>query len=226
MNRSPKRVALLWTGGKDSWLALFRVLESKMHVCVLATFVPSADAAFKAHPLELMQRQAKELGVHHELIVVSPPYRQSYEDGLARIKSLFRVDAVVTGDIDEVAGLPNWISQCGTSVAIDTIRPLWQEPRISLLHEIVERRIQAQISWINDPRLPSDWVGRSINNAFIEDITNVAKTANIDICGENGEYHTMVRNLPRIASGKWRHPLTTQPRFTQTSHPCPRRTAS
>jgi diphthine-ammonia ligase len=224
MSGSHKRVVVLWTGGKDSCLALFRALESKMHVCALATFVPGADARFKAHPLEMMQRQAKELGVHHELIPVSSPYRPSYEDGLARIRTLFRADAVVTGDIAEVAGFPNWISQCSSSVTLDTIRPLWHEPRRSLLREIVGRKIRAQISWISDPHLPSDWVGRYVNDAFIEDITNVAKTVDIDICGENGEYHTMVWNLPRITSGNWRRPLSTQPRFTRISHPCSRST--
>ena len=200
MNRSSKRVVLLWTGGKDSCLALFRALESKMHVCALATFVPGADADFKAHPLEIMQRQAKELGMHHELVAASAPYRQSYEDGLARIKIMFRADAVVTGDIEEVAGFPNWISQCSTSVALETIRPLWRESRSSLLREIVERGILAQISWINDPHLPSAWMGRYIDHAFIEDITHLAKGTNIDICGENGEYHTMVRHLPRVVN--------------------------
>lgn len=200
MNRSSKRVIVLWTGGKDSCLALFRALESKMHVCALATFIPCADAAFKAHPLEIMQRQAKELGVHHELIVVSAPYRRSYEDGLAHIKTLFRADAVVTGDIEEVDGFPNWISQCSTSVALETIRPLWREPRRSLLREIVERGMQARISWMNDSHLPPDWLGRYIDHAFIEDITHLAKSTNIDICGENGEYHTMVRHLPRIVN--------------------------
>ncbi len=202
MSQSHKRVVVLWTGGKDSCLALFRMLESKAHVCALATFVPCADAAFQAHPLETMQRQATELGMHHERIVVSEPYRRSYEEGLARIKDLFRADAVVSGDIEEVAGFPNWISQCGTAVGLDTIRPLWREPRNSLLHEVVERGIRAQVSWIDDPRLPSAWVGRSIDDTWIEDIASLAQTTNIDICGENGEYHTMVRDLPRIATKK------------------------
>lgn len=199
MNSSPTRVVVLWTGGKDSCLALFRVLEANLHVCALATFVPGPDATFQAHPLEMMQRQALELGLHHELVTVSPPYRPSYEAGLARIKARFQADAVVTGDIDEVAAFPNWIAQCAAAAGLETIRPLWRQPRLSLLREVVERKIQATISWINDPRLASLGVGRRLDDAWIQALESLAKTTDIDLCGENGEYHTMVCHLPRIA---------------------------
>lgn len=197
-NPSPQRVIVLWTGGKDSCLALFRALEAKMDVRALATFVPARDAPFQAHPIEIMQRQAMQLGLPHEQVLVSPPYRTSYEEGLLRLKTLFQIDAVVTGDIAEVAGLPNWIEQCSAAAGLKTIRPLWHAPRSALLHELVARNLQAQVSWINHPCLPPDWIGRTIDHALIEDITRLAETSGIDLCGENGEYHTMVRNLPPI----------------------------
>ena len=41
--------------------------------------------------------------------------------------------------------------------------------------------------------LSSDWIGRTLDKITFNDLK---KKLNIDICGENGEYHTMILNTP------------------------------
>jgi len=47
--------------------------------------------------------------------------------------------------------------------------------------------IQTVICCANDAYLGEEWAGRLIDNKFISDLP-----ANVDPCGENGEYHTFV----------------------------------
>jgi diphthine-ammonia ligase len=41
--------------------------------------------------------------------------------------------------------------------------------------------------------LGKEWVGRKLDERFLNDLKNLG---NIDICGENGEYHTLVTDGP------------------------------
>src|SRR6187399_1608364 len=73
---SNMKSAVLWTGGKDSALALHR--SAGLGVTELVTFVPP-DAHFQAHDLELMAWQARALGLPHRRVVVGLPYQEGYE---------------------------------------------------------------------------------------------------------------------------------------------------
>jgi diphthine-ammonia ligase len=192
-----RKAAVLWTGGKDCTLALCRAHDAGMRIRCLATFHPANEAApFKAHPLEDLRNIALDANFEHVLIPVIEPYRESYIDGLIRLRDTLGVDTIVTGDIDLIDGFPNWIDECTQATAMETIRPLWQLPRECILHEIVERGIVARISWINSKDIPLTWLGRCIDDTFIEEIVALAKHVPIDPCGENGEYHTMVESIP------------------------------
>jgi uncharacterized protein (TIGR00290 family) len=195
--RPPKRAAVLWTGGKDSTLALCRAREAGLEIACFATFYPTGEEApFKAHPLNALREVAAAADFEIDLIPVSPPYRAAYIKGLEDLRDRRLIDSVVTGDIDVVDGLPNWIGQCCEGLGLQTVMPLWQRARELLLREVIERGIVARISWINSPHIPQAWLGRIIDARFVTDIQSLAQHVNIDICGENGEYHTMVDYIP------------------------------
>jgi len=192
------RVAVLWTGGKDSALALYRAADKGARIRALVTFAPSAEAEFKAHPLLAMKVQAEQLGIEHRTIAVTEPYREGYIAALARVRDDYSVSGVVTGDIDLVDGMPNWIKECAAVVNLDVITPLWQQDREGLLWDVVHRGIVAYVSWINNGALPEQWLGRTLDAEFIHDLVALSARTRLDLCGENGEYHTMCRLLPRL----------------------------
>ena len=198
-----QRAAVLWTGGKDCTLALCRAHECGVDLACLATFYPTQEASpFKAHPIEDLRKIARNANLEHVLLPVTEPYRAGYVSGLTDLRDTYGINAVVTGDIDMVDGFPNWIRECTQGLAIETITPLWQLPRERQLREIVERGILASISWINSPHIPQTWLGRIIDGRLVEDIVTLAKQVPIDICGENGEYHTMVERIPITARNR------------------------
>jgi diphthine-ammonia ligase len=193
--------AVLWTGGKDSCLALHRVIDQGVSIACLATFVPADGQDFKAHPRQLMEKQARSLGLPHFFLEVKEPYEEGYEEGLAFLRDRRTIGAVVTGDIDAVAGHSNWIRERCRGLDIEVIRPLWKEPRISLMKELLSRRIEAQITWINHPEIPQSWKGCIIDEWLLAELVTLAERTEIDLCGENGEYHTMVIRAPMFRAG-------------------------
>ncbi len=67
------------------------------------------------------------------------------------------------------------------------------------MNELLARRIEARITWINHPCVPSAWIGRTLDLQLVAELKELARAFGFDICGENGEYHTMVVNSPLLS---------------------------
>jgi diphthine-ammonia ligase len=193
---------ILWTGGKDSYLALRSVCARGFNVRALVTFAPEF-AEFLAHPLPFMKLQAEALGIEHRVYTVLEPCHANYEVQLAAALRESGADTVVTGDIAEVAGHPNLISEICARIGAQCERPLWGRDRAALLGELYASGAEAVISCLRTDRLTTSWLGRALDSAAIAELQGMA----VDPCGENGEYHTLVVNAPemrnRIAISDW-----------------------
>jgi diphthine-ammonia ligase len=207
------RTAILWTGGKDSVLAYHR--SARADVTDLVTFVPPA-AQFQAHDLELMGAQARSLGVPHRRIIVDEPYERGYESALRELREE-GIERVVTGDIAEVDGHPNFIAACARGSGIQAEFPLWGVDRQAYLAEIVSLGFEVIFTLVNEPWFDASWVGRRLDAQSLDELAAMHRTCGLDVTGENGEYHSMVLGGPgfetpipiewRLVSSSTRHRL-------------------
>ncbi|OPZ09734.1 MAG: ATP-binding region [candidate division BRC1 bacterium ADurb.BinA292] len=201
--------AMLWTGGKDCALALDEAIRTGIDIRCLATFAPPRPD-FLAHPLALMQLQARAMDLPHHIVAVTAPFDQGYETGLARLRDEFGIDGVVTGDISEVDGCPNWIRERCRPVGLDVLTPLWGRDRADLLRLLLERGFKVRISCVKTRCLAPNWIGREIDESTITDFTALHDANGFDLCGENGEYHTIVTGGPRFRQPIAIHRFTTR----------------
>ena len=194
MHSRPSTAAVLWTGGKDSSLALHEAREKGMHIRCLVTFVPR-NPVFLAHPLRFMEQQALAAGLPHVRLIVNEPFKLGY---VAAIRSLKRdgIGTLVTGDIAEVAGHSNWIGECVRHVGMRVVRPLWGREREELLQRLLALRFRLVFSCVKMQWLPEDWLGRELDYDAIEELRAIRRRNGLDLCGENGEYHTLVTDAP------------------------------
>jgi uncharacterized protein (TIGR00290 family) len=195
MTDSTPNAAVLWTGGKDSALALYEARRAGYRVGGLVTFAPP-ERDFLAHPLAIMKLQAAALGLPHIVWPVREPFREGYEAGLCSLKETMGIDTVITGDIAEVDGQPNWIRERSRPVGMDVITPLWGRDRMELLQRLLALRFTVIFSCIKTRWLTADWVGRELDRAAIADLRAIRDRNGLDLCGEEGEYHTLVTDAP------------------------------
>ncbi len=123
--------AVLWTGGKDSTLALHLALEAGYEVRYLVTFGPPR-ARFRAHPLEVMRLQAEALGLEHRTVPIRRPYRASYRRALSALKEE-GITTLITGDIDRIGDAPNWVRDRAAPIGLRVFNPLWERSRMGIL---------------------------------------------------------------------------------------------
>ncbi|MBW3692675.1 adenine nucleotide alpha hydrolase [Aeromonas dhakensis] len=200
------RVIVLWSGGKDAMQALCHAREAGHQVVALATFAPPSPR-FLAHPLSQVRRQAAALGLPHRLVTIEAPFDLGYERALTKLKKEWQLDGVVTGDIDSVAGAPNWIRERCRPLGLTVHTPLWQLSREALLADLLTRGIVAHLSCVDTDVLTPEWVGRVLDKGALAELQQLAATLGFDACGEQGEYHTMVTDGPGFAAplvlGRW-----------------------
>ena len=189
--------AVLWTGGKDSTLALLRARE-RFGIACLATFVPDPPRPFLAHPLECMRAQAAALGIEHRALSVREPLDAGYEAAIDALAA-DGIEALITGDMDRVAGHDNWIVERARGrVAVE--RPLWHADRPAVLRELLDRGVQAVCTLARRDAFDATIVGRPLDAVLARELIARHGVDGFDACGENGEYHTCVLDAPGFRS--------------------------
>lgn len=190
-----KRAIVLWTGGKDSSLALYKAKEAGYEIARLVTFVPSKKE-FLAHPLSVIKCQAEALGIPHEAVEIREPFREGYEKAICFLKEKYGIDTLVTGDIAEVEGNPNWIKECSRSSGVEVFMPLWHWEREEILRQLFSYQFKIIFSCVKKPWFTVDWLGKELTPDTLKQLRELNVKSGLDICGENGEYHTLVLDGP------------------------------
>ena len=177
----------MWSGGKDSALALWRARRSGLQVDWLVTVYDRVTerVRFHATPIEAIARQAEAAGVP---LVRVPTDWETFDASLrdtfvALVRNGCR--GVVFGDI-HLADVRAWYEERTRAAGLEHVEPLWGEAPAALLGEFVAIGGRAVVTCIETTKLDGAWLGRVIDAGFVGD---VARTG-IDPCGENGEYHS------------------------------------
>ena len=183
------KAAVLWTGGKDSALA-FQVSLNLYDIRRLICFVPADGRQFYAHPTELMELQARKIGIPIEFVPISEPYKQSYRQQIEAIRDT-GIEVLITGDISTVGGLPNWIEEVAAGL-VEVYKPLWGLDRHVILDTLISNKFKVICSFAYKKHFQPTIAGRYLDAEFISEL----KQLSMDACGEQGEYHTWVLDAP------------------------------
>ena len=194
-----KRAVVLWTGGKDCNLALHEARKIGYEIVCLVTFA-MGDARFRAHPLHFIKQQAQALSIPHAVIPVNESYKKSYENAISEIKKKYNIETIITGDIAEIHGNTNWITDRSKPSGVNVFLPLWHIERGQLLHKILALNFKVIFSCVKAPWFTSDWLGKKLNSGVLDELNSIHKLKGLDICGEQGEYHTLVLDSPEYHS--------------------------
>ncbi len=98
---------------------------------------------------------------------------------------------MVFGDI-YLAEHREWVEKVCGELGIEAVEPLWGEATEEVLRSFINAGFEAVVVSAQGKLIDRDWIGRRVNRDFMEYL----KSRGIDVCGENGEYHTVVIDGP------------------------------
>ena len=187
------RYALMWSGGKDSALALWRARRDGLDIGWLVNVYDRATerVRFHATPIAAIARQAEVAGVP---LVRVPTDWEGFDASLRdTFAALARQDCrgVVFGDI-HLADVRAWYEERTRAAGLEHVEPLWGHAPAVLLAEFVAIGGRAVLTCVEIAKLDASWLGRVIDADFVRDIA----ATGVDPCGENGEYHSFAYSGP------------------------------
>jgi len=190
------KYALMWSGGKDSALALHRARAAGLQVTRLVNIHDAATRRVRFHATRVEMIQAQADAVRIELRAIGSGWPDFEARLLAELGALRSESfaGVVFGDI-HLADVRAWFQDRVEAAGLAHIEPIWGEDPAGLLSEFVEGGGRAVITCIDLGRLDSSWLGRIIDESFVAEITSTG----VDPCGENGEYHSFAFQGPVFA---------------------------
>ena len=201
--------AVMWSGGKDSALALQRARSVGLDVELPCTFFEAASGRVRFHATRIEMIEAQTAAMRGVKLAAMGTSWEAMEMRLDHQLRRLRSDGfagVVFGDI-HLADVRAWYEARVTAAGLEHVKPIWAQSPADLLKEFVDSGGRAVVTCVDLTRLDASWLGRIIDESFIEQIG----ATGIDPCGENGEYHSFAFQGPVFT-----HPVRWRPGETRS----------
>ncbi len=188
-------VCVLYSGGKDSNLALLKASEEFEVACLVSLMPESAESEIFHYPnVELVRLQAKALNL--PIIVEKCPSdekrsMESLERALRIAIKEFGVEGVVTGAIRSTYQATRFQRVCDR-LDLWCFNPLWLRDEISILEEVLSRGFE--VIFVRVSGIDRSLLGKRLDEEVIRVLFEMRNYANP--AGEGGEYETLVLKMP------------------------------
>ncbi len=190
-----KKVVISWSSGKDSTLTLERLLNDPSYEVVgLYTTYVGDEVPFQVTPLSVVEMQAKLIGlplISIELPEVFPAndiYQSTIINALKQ--SNLEIDAVAFGDMF-CNGIADYRRSYIEPASWECVFPLMGQSSSDLADEIINLGIRTWLVTVDGHALDSKFCGELYTKELL-----AALPEDVDPCGEDGEFHTLVTHAP------------------------------
>jgi len=195
MHRKP--VALSWSGGKDSALALHALLRDRtVDVAALVTTVTSGYDRVSMHGVRttLLEEQATVLGLPLHVVRIPPAatnvrYERAMRDAFQTLRQQ-GIAAMAFGDLF-LADVREYRERLVRDTGVEALFPIWGRATGSLARQFVRDGFRAVLVCVDPCQIDVSHCGAEFDEVLLE-----ALPATADPCGENGEFHTFVYDGP------------------------------
>lgn len=193
-----KKTAIFnWSTGKDSAMALHLCLsEGIFDIRYLLTTLNRKYGRVSQHGVResLLDKQAELIGIPLRKIWLPEQldmdiYSEVMNKNWRRLKQE-SINVAIFGDI-HLEHLRNYREKQLDTLSIAGEFPLWKKDTSKLAEDFIDCGFKAVVVSASEAWLDKSFVGRIYDRSFLKDLP-----ADVDPCGEQGEFHTFVYDGP------------------------------
>jgi uncharacterized protein (TIGR00290 family) len=186
-----------WSGGKDGCFACYEAMRQGYQVTYLVNFITQGHrrVSFHGTDTKLIQLQSQAIGI--PLLQKETTWGRYEQEFKEAVRSLVPkgIKGMVFGDIYLQEHL-DWVERVCGDIGIEAVEPLWGRNTKEIVADFIDSGFEAVIVSAKSDLIDQKWMGRYVDMDFISYLSE----RDIDPCGENGEYHTLVVNGPIFKS--------------------------
>jgi len=197
------KYAVLFSGGKDSCLALHKAIKIGNKPVVLLAMLPESMDSMMFHTpdLILLKKQAEMLGT--DLMIRKTRARNESEEIedmrelLADAKKKYKFDTIVTGGIAS-SYQGTRINSLANELELGVFAPLWNYHAEQLWQELLDEGFEVVITKIACEGIPKEFIGRIITREGFEKLRKLSEKYKFRLDFEGGEAETAVLFMPEF----------------------------
>ncbi|MBI2971599.1 MAG: diphthine--ammonia ligase [Candidatus Aenigmarchaeota archaeon] len=191
------KVAVLFSGGKDSTLAAKYCIDRGWDVTLVSVKPPSVEAYIWHYPtVELTKLSAQALGLPHiyvECPSIGPEEEASVLEGVFAANGF---DAVVLGGVGLQETQIREVKETAKKYGMQTIVPYAHLSSEELLKLEIESGLDIMLTEVAAGGLTRDLLGRRIDEGMLGTLQSLSSKHGFDALGEGGAYNTFVCDAP------------------------------
>lgn len=192
-------LGVLFSGGKDSTLALQKAREKEEVRCLISLLSKNKESfMFHTPNIGLTRLQAEALELPLIQIETAGEKEREVEDlkeAVRKAKDQYEIEGIVSGAVESVYQAERVQRVC-RDFGLYCFNPLWKKDQKTLLEELVQGRYDVIISGVFAYPLDKSWLGRKIDEITINELISLHEEFGISPSGEGGEIETTVLDCP------------------------------
>lgn len=192
------KVAVMFSGGKDSSMVLKYALDKRWKVEALISVKPKSTESFlyqyatvewtklsaEALDIPLIHMKSEKIGAKEEA------------DELEEVFKNLDVDAILVGGVGlQKTQISEW-KRVAEKFGIDVIVPYQNLTSEELLDEEIKSGFDIRITDVATDGLGPDWLGRKLDEKSAKELKRLAGEFGFDPVGEGGSFNTLVLDGP------------------------------
>lgn len=197
------KVAVLFSGGKDSTFALWWSQMQGWDIASLVTVFPESPESWMFHypALKWTKLQAQIIGIPQAIIRTKGEKDNELSDlslGLEKLRDAIEIDTIVSGAVAseyQKTRIDNICEQLG----LKSIAPLWHKNAEQLVREEIESGFEIILTACNALGLDQSWLGKVLGTPDVARLSDLRKKYGVNPVFEGGEAETFVLSGPAFS---------------------------
>jgi len=193
------KLALLFSGGKDSCLAMHYAMQEHEIICLISIVSENKESyMFHVPNIELTSVQAKAMQLPLIQQITKGEKEKELIDlkkAILEAKEKYNIQGIVTGAIRS-AYQASRIQKICNELNLKCLNPLWLKPQTEVLQEVVDNKFEVIISGVFAYPFDKSFLGKKIDKEMIAKLQEFNKKYKINEAGEGGEIETTVLDAP------------------------------
>lgn len=190
------RVAVLFSGGKDSTYALYWALKEGFEVRYLVTMHSESEESYMYHVpnVHLTELQARAIGIPIVKGFTKGEKEREVED-LKRVLEGLKIEGVVAGALASQYQKER-VERIAKELGIKVFVPFWKVEPEEYMRALIRDGLDVVIVGVSAYGLDEKWLGRKIDEKALEELKLLNEKYKVHTAGEGGEFETFVRDAP------------------------------